>query len=183
MTAIRSDLKQYEQDILRARARVEVKDLDNVIDELIAELLGKLTTKEHREYQASRITGFIGATPEIIVAQRAKIMDITLKQITLPSILTLEELAELVLIMRAIAFWLRECLEAGETDLSFRELVLFAENQARNAQERFVEQYQRLPSITDVPAKLMPIARAQEIKRLTDRPGILLPAIRQEGRE
>lgn len=168
-------LKQYERDILRARNRVEVADLDNRIDALIAALLGKLSRAEHKEYQASRIVGFIGVSPETIIELRVTIMGINVKRIASPDVLTLEESAELVLIMQEIANWLRRCQEAGEIDLAFAQLVDKAVELAQEARDRFHDLYQRYPEIEDVPDSLMSLARAQGIKRVADRARILMP--------
>ncbi len=79
-----AQLKQYERDILRARSRVAVADLDTVIDELIAVLVGKLTRAEHKEYQASRLQNFILADPETIIARRAEILGVNVKGLRSP---------------------------------------------------------------------------------------------------
>jgi hypothetical protein len=63
-------LKTYEREILRARSRVQVADLDNEIDTLIKAIVGKLTKAEHKRYQAARLSEFMDDTPEQIVLRR-----------------------------------------------------------------------------------------------------------------
>ncbi len=89
--------------------------------------------------------------------------------------LTLEESAELVIVMQSIADWLRECQDAGETSISFQELVMTAEQQAIIARDRFFDLYQRYPALDDVPESLMRIPQARSIKRLADRTKTMLP--------
>jgi hypothetical protein len=168
-------LKAYEREILRARSRVDVADLDNEIDILIEQLIGKLTKAQHKHYQAARLQGLVGQNPEIVIFRRAYLLGIDIKGITAPDILTLEEVAELVVIMREIASWLRACQEAGETEVSFQSLVVVAEEQATKAFERFYGQYQRYPKLDDLPESLMKLPRARSIRRLADKTGTLLP--------
>ncbi len=129
-------LKQYEREIVRARSRVEVADLDNVIDVLIVDLIGRLTKREHKTYQAARLAQLMGATPEFIVARRGFALGLTEAQIvplTAPDVLTMGESAELVLIMRAIVEWLKACQAAGETGVTFDQLCNFADQQSEEA--------------------------------------------------
>ena len=177
------ELKQYEREIVRARSRVEVAELDGAIDALIVDLIGRLTKREHKTYQAVRLTGLIGATPELIVARRGLMLGLTDAQIaplTAPDVLTMEEEAELVLIMRAIVEWLQACQAAGESSIPFAHLCGFADRQALAAGERFSATYGRPPHVSDLPDSVMRIPRARSIVKLAEKTGVLLPPSRSE---
>lgn len=58
-------LKQYEREILRARSRVQVAELDTEIDKQIDILLGKLSRTQHKQYQARKChAGSTGKTDQ-----------------------------------------------------------------------------------------------------------------------
>jgi hypothetical protein len=171
-------LKLYEREIMRARSRIEIADLDNEIDRLTLDLIGKLSTKQQEQYQAARLRVLMGASPDDIVLRRAFLLNLSdaeIKRLTAPDVLTMEESAELVVIMRAIATWLKTCQDAGETDVSFRTLVNIARRQSRLAADRFFETYNRYPKLEDLPSSVMRIRRARSIVQLANRAGILLP--------
>jgi hypothetical protein len=171
-------LKMYEREILRARNRVDVADIDNQIDALIVILVGKLTKAQHQEYQAARLQGFI-ATPELIIESRAALLNITSARVYAPDVLTLEESAGLVVIMRAILDWLLEC-QQHQMGVSFQRLVQEAQRAARNAYDIFVETYHREPQIDDVPESLMRVGRARAILKLAGKTIIKLPPMQGE---
>lgn len=160
-------LKAYEREIVRARARVSVSDLDNEIDKLIAIIIGKLTKIEHMHYQAARLTGLMTATPEAIVERRAILLDLSdqeMIRLSAPDVLTMEEMAALVVIMRAISDWLKTCQEDGLVGVTLDDLIAKADEQALAALGRFKRTYQRSPNIDDVPESLMKLPRARSIK-------------------
>ncbi len=171
-------LKAYEQEILRARSRVEVADLDNEIDKPIAVLIGKLTKSQHKRYQAARLTELMDDTPEQIVLRRAVLLGLTeqeMRGLTAPDVLTMEELASLVVIMRAIRDWLIECQAKGLTSITLRELIAKANDLSQRAFNQFKATYHREPNVNDVPESLMRLPRARNIKKLADKSGTLLP--------
>lgn len=172
-------LKQYEREILRARSRVEVADLDISIDKLISALVGKLTKAQHKEYQAARLSSLMGANPESIVLRRALLLHLSpqqIKQLTAPDVMTMEEAAELVVIMQDIEEWLLDCVQAGETSVTFQEMVQVAREQSLLARDRFYELYERYPLVDDIPESLMKVARARNIKQLAERAKVMLPS-------
>jgi len=172
-------LKTYEREILRARSRVEVADLDSEIDQLIAMLIGKLTKSQHKHYQAARLAEFMGGNArEQIVLRRALLLGLTeqeMKGLTAPDVLTMEESASLVVIMRAMSDWLKECQVAGLISITVTELIAKADDLAQEALKQFMAAYRRQPNVNDVPASLMRLPRARSIKKLADKSGTLLP--------
>ena len=171
-------LKAYEREILRARSRVQVADLDNEIDALIKAIVGKLTKTEHKRYQAARLLVFMGDTPEQIVLRRALLLGLSegeMKSLSAPDVLTMEELASLVVIMRAIGDWLINCQADGLTDVTITELIAKADEKAQAALSQFQATYHRAPNLNDVPESLMRLSRARSIKKLADKSGTLLP--------
>jgi hypothetical protein len=168
-------LNEIERDLIRARSRLQVADLDNEIDGWIAQIVGKLSRAQHKAFQAARIAALLQATPEAIITRRAILMNLTdeqIKALAAPDILTAEELAALVVIMTDIAAWLSEY---QEDRLTYRDLIRRAQKAARDALALFQQTYHRTPQITDVPESLMTISRARKLVKLPNQGQLLLP--------
>ncbi|SRR5579884_3654016 len=97
------------------------------------------------------------------------------RNLTAPDVLTMEELASLVVIMRAIRDWLIDCQTSGLTSITLAQLIAKADEQAQVALALFRRTYHRDPNVDDVPETLMRLSRARNIKKLADKSGILLP--------
>jgi len=97
-----------------------------------------------------------------------------------PDVLTREESAELVLIMREICAWLRSCQAAGETGITFAHLCETADNQSIAAGERFFATYGRFPELSDLPDSVMRLPRARTLVQLADKTRTMLPSTKGE---